>query len=132
MSTLLNDSQVHDFALLAVKEHRPALVRKKTRVSESFHQTLETRLRMRIFSHIAEADGGDMKTLRPLQAIPERNPDLPWLICQSELHAFIHRAMEGKSLTLVAGDYLAWCDHWLRLFIVAHVKDMTSVGKTIT
>lgn len=131
MSTLLNDTQVREFALETVRTHRPALAHKKTRVSESFGETLETRLRMKIFAQIKEADEGSAKTLRPMADLPPRPSDLPWLVCQSELHAFIHRAMDGHLLTQVSGDYAAWCDHWLRQAITQHVMAMTSVGKTI-
>jgi hypothetical protein len=132
VSTLLNDAQVREFAIATVRAKRPALARKMTRVSESFHVTMETRLRIKIFSQVAEADGGDIKTLRPPLDLPPRAADLPWLICQSETHRFIHLAIEGKGLTQVAGDYLVWCDHWLRQAIEARILSMTSVGKTIT
>lgn len=132
MSTLLNDTRIRDFAIEAVRIHRPHLAHKKTRVSNTFNEIIETRLRMRIFALIKEADGGEIKTLRPPVALPERGDGLPWLVCQSELHDFIHRAMDGHGLTQVSGDYAAWCDHWLRQTIVTHVMTMTSVGKTIS
>ena len=132
VSTILNDAQIREFALATVRTHRPGLIRKMTRVGESFHETMETRLRMKIFAQVAEADGGTIKTLRPPQELPPRAPDLPWLVCQSELHSFVHRAMEGRSLTQVSGDYLAWCDHWLRGHITTYIQAMSSAGKTIS
>ena len=131
MSTpILNNAQVRDFTFEAVRTLRPALAKKMTRVSENFYNHLEYRLRIRIHADVQALARSDLKTLRT-DGAESRDPALPWLINQSQMHQFAIAAMQGTDLTQVAGSYAHSCDTYLRSLINARISSMPSVGKTI-
>lgn len=134
MSTpILNNTQVRDFIFETIRVQRPALVKKMTRVSEDFYDRLEMKLRIRIHADVQTASRGELKTLRvgSDSDADARDPALPWLVNQTQLHQFATDAMRGSGLTQVAGSYVHACDAFLRTIIHGRISSMPSVGKTV-
>lgn len=129
---LLNQSQVREFAFAALRERRPGLARKMTRVSEDFFETVETRLRMHVFVDVRRAsEQSERKTLVP-EKEPARDQNLPWLVNQTHLRKLIDAVMQESHLTQVSPSYMEHCDEYLRTVIVARIQSLPSVGKTIS
>jgi hypothetical protein len=131
--SLLNRTQVRDFAFEMVKSKRPGLVGKMERVGDSFFEGIEAKLRMRIHADVRARTKIDCeaKTLRPAE-IPVRDAQLPWLVTQTALRSFIAAAMDGSGLTLIGSDYVEACDLFLRRAIASYIEAMPSRGRTIS
>ena len=127
--SLLVESHIRAAVFAELAAHRPALAKKMTRVAEGFFEKIESRLRVRIFNDIREANGGPLKTLRPANETPRQESD--WLVNQSSLRDFIQAAIKDTSLVQVAGTYVDFCDHFTRCAIRDYILMLPSTGKTV-
>ena len=131
--SLLNKTALRKYTFEALARVRPGLVGKMTRVGDDFFVKMEARLRSRIINDGKEANGGELKTLRPTEPV-NRPEDMEWLLNQSNVREYALRtmALTCPDLTQISGDYAASLDIFLRRAIDGYLDAMSSAGKTIS